>query len=90
MALFNTFTDVSNLFLRGDIMLMLVSFRDFEQWPYAIPASFAAFGCLFSFSVLADTLGWLRRLLVYIGKKTLPIMCLHHLGFKITFSYYTW
>jgi fucose 4-O-acetylase-like acetyltransferase len=58
-------------------------FRDLGHWPYAIPASFAAFGCLFSFSVLAETFGWLRRLLVFIGKRTLPIMCLHLLGFKI-------
>lgn len=57
--------------------------RNLKQWPYAIPASFFAFACLFSFSVFAETSGWLRRLLVFIGKRTLPIMCLHFFSFKI-------
>lgn len=60
------------------------SFRALKQWPYAIPVSFAAFGCLFSFSVLAEYFGWLRKLLVFIGKRTLPIMCLHFFAFRIT------
>jgi fucose 4-O-acetylase-like acetyltransferase len=59
-------------------------FRNFLKWPYSIPVSFAAFGCFFSFSVLSESFGWLRRLLVFIGKRTLPIMCLHLFVFRIT------
>lgn len=57
--------------------------RDLKHWPYSIPTSLAAFGCLFSLSVLADLWRWSRRLLVLIGKRTLPILCLHLLGFKL-------
>lgn len=60
-------------------------FRDLKQWSYSIPVSFAAIGCLFSFSVLAESFRWLRNLLFFIGKRTLPIMCLHLLTFKITY-----
>lgn len=60
-----------------------IAFRDLQNWPYAVPASLAAFGCLFSFSIIAEALGWVGKALVFIGKRTLPIMSLHLLGFRI-------
>jgi fucose 4-O-acetylase-like acetyltransferase len=65
-------------------------FREFNYWYYFIPASLAAFVCLFSFSTFVEMVGWLKQVFTFIGKRTLSIMCLHLFAFKIVFIFLSW
>jgi len=59
--------------------------RSFESWINVLISSFSGIFFLYYLSLIIEKLNLIKNIFIYIGKKTLSILCLHFFGFKISF-----
>jgi len=59
--------------------------RKFDSWYKVIFSSFSGIFFIYFLSIFLEKFNLVKKIFIYIGQKTLSILCLHFLGFKISF-----
>ena len=59
--------------------------RSFDPGYKILISSFSGIFFLYFLSIILEKLKVIKKLFIYIGQKTLSVLCLHFLGFKISF-----